>query len=384
MDLRGLSLLAGILAASLAAGLVIDRPGLYLNVTADRVLVNASDVVIDGGVVRGSAAPLEPPPGHGGYRLRPALGCVAVVGARNVTVRNLEVSCTAGLLVLNSTGVRLEGLRLAGAPELPVYLRGVGIYVANSSGVSVKGVSLAHFHDGIYVEYSRQVEMAGVEVHGSRYGIHVMFSRGVVVRDVEARDNYVGAAVMYSTAEVSRVEAVGNREWAEGYGIFVAEVQGAVEDCVARDNVHGIYVLYWGGTRLNVTGCTVEGNYFGITLYGRNATGVAFRGNVIRGNVVQVIHLGVGEDLPNAAFAGNLWGGHASDAPYVYSSAYSQLMSATLGQLAFLAASPVRPLLDSLAAAPLAVDPTPRPDDGPPSWLLLLALAPLALLWRSR
>ncbi|MEM3997624.1 MAG: NosD domain-containing protein, partial [Pyrobaculum sp.] len=285
----------------------------------------------------------------------------------------------------NSTDVFIEGIRAAGSPQLPVYKRGVGLYVYNSTGVYVAGGLFEYFHDCIYVEYSREVSVRNVSASNCRYGVHVMFSVGVEVAWSKFWDNYVGVAVMYThNATVLGVDSRGNRAWAEGYGYLLAEVSGRVANCTAADNVHGFYVLYWGGTRVVVSGCRVEGNYFGVTLRGRNATGVEFVGNVIGDNVVQVSHMGIGEAYANASFRGNLWGGHVSSGPYVYSSAFSDLMTATEGDLAFLAASSARPIIDALAARPIAYDPTPVPDQRLPSLLLAVALLPLVLIWKLR
>ncbi len=384
MDLRGLLLLIGILTVeTLAAPLVIDKPGLYEGVAASRLVVNASDVVLKNAKIDGGVVTIELPTAMTAYRLKPTAGCVIVVG-NNVTIEGLEMRCSSGVLIFNSTGVSIRGLRAVGFGDLPIFKRGVGLYVFNSSGVEARGVSLSYFHDCLYVEYSRDVRLSDVEAWGCRYGLHLMFNNGVHIERLHARDSYVGAALMYTKAVHMRNAAlVNNRQWAEGYGLLLAEVEGRVESCLSRDNVHGIFILYWGGGRVDVENCTVERNYFGITLWGRDGGGIRLINNVIRDNVVTALHRGVGETTATVLFFNNVWGGHASAAPYVYSSAFSDLMTATEGDLAFLAPSPARVLIDSLAGRPIVTDPSPKPDDRQPSWLLVLAIAPVAL-WKLR
>lgn len=386
MVLRGLFLLIGIAAVSaLGAEVVINTPGYYRGVVADRLVINASGVWLEDVTVRGGGYREVPlPQTMTAYRVKPAVGCLVVAG-RNVTITNLRLDCAAGLLIFNSSGVVVRGFEARGPVEMAVYKRGLGIYVYNSTDVRVEGGSLYGFHDCVYVEYSRNVFLDGLRAQGCRYGVHVMFSEGVSIKNSMVSDSYVGFAVMYTkNASVVNASAVGNRAWAEGYGILLAELSGVVRGCKAVDNVHGIYVLYWGGTRVLVEGCVISGNYFGITLRGRNATGVEFVGNVIRGNVVEVDHMGVGEEAPAALFRGNLWGGHASPSPYYYASAFSDLMTATEGALAYLAASPARFVIDAAMGRPIAYDPAPRPDERAPPYLLLLALLLVPLVWKSR
>ncbi|MFN3803830.1 MAG: nitrous oxide reductase family maturation protein NosD [Pyrobaculum sp.] len=380
MALLGLLLLAGIIAVkALAAVVIIDKPGVYENITASRLVINASDVVLKNAVVKGGEVAVELPAVMTAYRLKPTAGCMLIVG-RNITVERLELWCSSGVLVFNSTNVAIRGINAVGLEGLPIYKRGVGLYLYNSSNVEAAWASFRHFHDCIYVEYSRGVKISNVETWDCRYGVHLMFSHGAAIEGLYARQNYVGAALMYTTAAtLQNATLVDNRNWAEGYGLLLAEVEGEVAGCTSRGNIHGVFVLYWGGTRVVVKNCDIVENYFGVTLWGRNGTGVLFANNTIRDNVVAVLHRGVGEAAATAAFIHNLWGGHPSDRPYVYSSAFSDLMTATEGDLAFLAASPAKALIDSLAGRPVVADPTPQPDVRQPSWLAVFALLPAAL-----
>ncbi|AAL63433.1 nosD homolog [Pyrobaculum aerophilum str. IM2] len=384
MGLRGLLLLIGIAAVSQAAAVVIDKPGVYYGISAERLIINASNVAVFNTTVKGGYVEAALPQGMTAYRIKPAMGCVVVTG-RNITLAGVRVNCSSGILVFNSSRVRIEAVTAQGLADLPVYRRGLGIYIYNSSDVLISKADLAYFHDCIYAEYTQSLDISGASARYCRYGAHVMFSKGVRLRESSFSDNYVGVALMYSDdVVVSDVKSSGNREWSEGYGFLLAELRGVVKNCKAVDNVHGFYVMYWGNTALKITNCTVEGNYFGVTLRGRNATGVEFIGNAFRGNVVQVMHIGLGELSTAARFVGNVWGGHVTARPYQYISVFSDLMSASEGALAFLAASPSRFAIDSAMGRVIIVDEAPRPDQLQTPALLLLALLPLVLIWKSK
>ncbi|RFA95739.1 right-handed parallel beta-helix repeat-containing protein [Pyrobaculum aerophilum] len=384
MDLRGLLLLIGIAVVSQAAAVVIDKPGVYYGISAERLIINASNVAVFNTTVKGGYVEAALPQGMTAYRIKPAMGCVVVTG-RNITLAGIRVNCSSGILVFNSSRVRIEAMTAQGLADLQVYRRGLGIYIYNSSDVLISKADLAYFHDCIYAEYTQSLDISGASARYCRYGAHVMFSKGVRLRESSFSDNYVGVALMYSDdVVVSDVKSSGNREWSEGYGFLLAELRGVVKNCKAVDNVHGFYVMYWGNTALKITNCTVEGNYFGVTLRGRNATGVEFIGNAFRGNVVQVMHIGLGELSTAARFVGNVWGGHVTARPYQYISVFSDLMSASEGALAFLAASPSRFAIDSAMGRVIIVDEAPRPDQLQTPALLLLALLPLVLIWKSK
>ncbi|WP_148682683.1 right-handed parallel beta-helix repeat-containing protein [Pyrobaculum ferrireducens] len=329
------------------------------------------------------------------YKVRPADFCVVVQNAANVTLLVREVRCSAGVLVVNSTDVKIYGGLVEGNPSLPVYRRGAGIYIYNSTNVSVVGVELRYFHDGVYVERSRGVYIAGVLVGDSRYGVHVMFSRDVGLANVTARGNYVGAAVMYTqNAEVSRCKFVENINWSEGYGLFIADVSGGVfKDNYVAGNVHGVYLLVMGGwgnaTSIKIAGNTVRENYVGLTYRGAPSPGVKIINNTFVGNAVPAIYVDIflaGGSLNGVVVMGNTWQGHASHRPYIYRSYFAEALAKTDFLIAPLSSSPARFLVDSLAVGNVAfIDPQPKPQRGEVGQLhLALAAAALLLVLLAR
>ena len=374
MGLRGLLILIGIAVASAAAQVVVvDKPGFYDYVSGERVVINASDVRIGVLEVRGSGGEVALPREMTAYKVKPTVGCAVVIGER-VVVETARVHCVNGLLIFNSTDVYIGRLEMWGDPSLPVYRRGLGFYVFGSRNVTVNAAVGGYFHDCIYAEYSSALRIGNFSLASCRYGVHIMFSDGVSVANGVVRDSYVGVAVMYtSNATVKGVEAVDNREWSEGYGFLITEVRGgAVENCRAVGNIHGFYILTWGGTAVAVSNCAIEGNYVGVTIRGKGSSGVAFYNNSLLGNVVQVVYMAIGEDFPQARFLGNMWQGHGTSAPYVYVSAFSDLFTATEGALGWLAAFPARAVIDGVAGRPLAFDPSPAPARGGSPWQLAL------------
>ncbi|MGK0550380.1 MAG: nosD, partial [Pyrobaculum sp.] len=114
MVLRGLFLLIGIAAVSaLGAEVVINTPGYYRGVVADRLVINASGVWLEDVTVRGGYREVPLPQTMTAYRVKPAVGCLVVAG-RNVTITNLRLDCAAGLLIFNSSGVVVRGFEARG------------------------------------------------------------------------------------------------------------------------------------------------------------------------------------------------------------------------------------------------------------------------------
>jgi len=252
----------------------------------------------------------------------------------------------------------------------------------------VKDVYLIGFHDGIYVERSGDVRIENATVVGSRYGVHIMFSKSVAITDVSASHNYVGIAVMYSQdALVENSTLVANVDWSEGYGLFIADVaNGTFIHNISIGNVHGIYILVMDAneTSITVAGNLVKGNYIGLTYRGISSPGVRIVDNVFAGNSIPALYVDVflrGGEL-NAEIRGNEWQGHASTSPYVYRSAFAEVLVRSDLLLAPISASPARFLVDSFGVGNVAfIDPSPRPYGSPPLGVEMAAALAMALVW---
>ncbi len=319
------------------------------------------------------------------YKVRPADFCV-VVNASDVSIVNFSVRCSAGILVVNSHNVTVAHGVLAGNPALPVHLRGAGIYVYNSTAVVIRNVKIEAFHDGIYVERSAYVKIENVSVSNSRYGIHIMFSSNVEVTGVTASGNYVGAAVMYThNAAVWRSAFTRNVNWAEGYGLFIADVSnGTFTYNNSTGNIHGIYILVMGSrAHVVISNNLIAENYVGFTYRGVSSGEVHIVNNTFVGNSIPALYVDIfltGGEL-RARISGNMWQGHSSPNPYVYRSAFAEVLAKTEFLTAPMSASPARFLVESFAVGNVAfIDPSPRPYEAPPATWTAAALA-LALLW---
>lgn len=245
------------------------------------------------------------------------------------------------------------------------------------------------FHDGVYVERGRGVKVENVTVVNSRYGVHVMFSRDVEISRLHARGNYVGVAVMYTRgAAVEDSVLVHNVNWAEGYGLFIADVSnGTFIRNKSIGNVHGVFIQVMGGwgnrTQMTVADNLVEGNYIGLTYRGVSSPDVYIRNNTFIGNSIPALYVDIfltGGEL-KAHISGNVWQGHGSTSPYVYRSAFAEVLAKSEFLTAPLSASPARFLVDSFAVGNVAfVDPSPRPHEAPPGVWTALALL-LSVAW---
>jgi nitrous oxidase accessory protein len=370
--MRAVSLITA-LAAALTYALVINTNNAVVSPTLEGYM---GPVELGGGL-------------YAAYKVRPADFCV-VINATNVTVVNFRIRCSAGILVANSRNVTISRGSIEGSLELPVYRRGAGIYIYNSTHIVVKDVYLIGFHDGVYVERSRDVKIENVTIPRSRYGVHVMYSRSVTVRGVTAMHNYVGVAIMYSQdVYVGDSALVDNVNWSEGYGLFIADVaNGTFIRNRSLGNVHGIYILVMGGwsnrTEVVIAENLVEGNYIGLTYRGVSSPYVKVVNNTFVGNSIPALYVDVfltGAEL-KAEIRGNVWQGHASTSPYVYRSAFAEVLAKSDLLLAPISASPARFLVESLAVGNAAfTDPSPRPYRSPPMAAEMAAALAAALLW---
>ena len=361
---------------------------LLLAALASALTINTNNVTMSPSV-EGYMGPVELGGGlFVSYKVRPADFCV-VVNASNVVIVKFFVRCSAGVLIADSHNVTIAKGAVRGNPQLPVYLRGAGIYVYNSSNVLIRDVEIEGFHDGVYVERGRGVKVENVTVVNSRYGVHVMFSRDVEISRLHARGNYVGVAVMYTRgAAVEDSVLVHNVNWAEGYGLFIADVSnGTFIRNKSIGNVHGVFIQVMGGwgnrTQMTVADNLVEGNYIGLTYRGVSSPDVYIRNNTFIGNSIPALYVDIfltGGEL-KAHISGNVWQGHGSTSPYVYRSAFAEVLAKSEFLTAPLSASPARFLVDSFAVGNVAfVDPSPRPYEAPPGVWTALALL-LSVVW---
>ncbi|MDZ7773764.1 MAG: nitrous oxide reductase family maturation protein NosD [Balneolaceae bacterium] len=200
-------------------------------------------------------------------------GSVLIVRADSVTIRDLEVRGSgvsfmddnAGILVEESSGIRLENLRLTDN-FFGIYLAqvsggtlrnnrltasgqretksGNGIHLWYSRDIHIEGNRVEGHRDGIYFEFVRQVRLSGNHSEGNlRYGLHFMFSDHCEFTGNTFRSNGAGVAVMFT----SNVQMTENRfldNWGSAaYGLLMKEIRSStVTGNLFSGNSTGLYL----------------------------------------------------------------------------------------------------------------------------------------------
>lgn len=252
--------------------------------------------------------------------------------------------------------------------------------------MAIYNVTIRGFHDGIYLEKCRGVYISGVHVKDSRYGLHVMFSRNITAVGLVAEGNYVGAAVLNSTMRR-------NINWAEGYGLFIADISGGLFSGLYRGQYpRDLYPHHGrvgaGNASVVIARNVVADNYIGLTYRGADVPGYAVVDNVFLGNSMPAVYVDIflrGGGLKHVVVRGNAWQGHTSTAPYIYRSFFAEALATTDFLLSPLSSSPARFLMDSMGVGGVAfVDPEPKlqPSSIDPAYLAALVAVALLLLAR--
>ncbi|HJW02773.1 MAG TPA: nitrous oxide reductase family maturation protein NosD [Azospira sp.] len=209
----------------------VDRPTLSGDDQGDVIRVKATDVQIEGFIVRDSGTDLTAQ--NAGIYVEP--------GAHRVAVRN-------NMLVYNLFGVWLEKLQdpevsnnlITGKRDLSSARRGNGIQLYNTTGARIIGNNISFVRDGIYVDVSHHAVFRGNRLHHLRYGSHYMNSNDNLWEDNESYLNRGGLALM----EVRRQTVRNNRAWGNtDHGIMLRTIQDSViENNVVAGNGRGFFI----------------------------------------------------------------------------------------------------------------------------------------------
>ncbi len=208
-----------------------QRPSLEGGGNGDVIRVTATDVVLDGLIVRDSGSDLSAQ--NAGIYLQP--------GAHRAQVRNCDFSYTLfGLWIEKSNDVRIENNLITGMRDLASAQRGNGIQLYNTQGASITGNNISFVRDGIYVDVSHHARFSGNRIHHSRYGTHYMNSYYNTWEDNDVFNNRGGLALMEVRNQVVRR----NRAWGNtDHGIMLRTIQDSViEDNVVADNARGFFI----------------------------------------------------------------------------------------------------------------------------------------------
>ena len=207
------------------------RPTVSGQNSGDVIRVTASDVVIDGLIIRDSGADMD----------AQNAGVYVVPGADRFTLRDCVLTYTLfGLWLEKSNHSKIIGNTITGKRDLLSAARGNGIQVYNTTDVEVIGNNISYARDGIYVDISKRALFKGNKIHHVRYGTHYMNTNHSTWEGNESYLNRGGLALM----EVRNLVVRNNVAWGnEDHGIMLRTIQDSViENNVVAGNGRGFFV----------------------------------------------------------------------------------------------------------------------------------------------
>jgi nitrous oxidase accessory protein len=208
-----------------------ERPTVSGQNSGDVIRVTASDVTVEGMIIRDSGDDLG----------AQNAGVYVVPGADRFTLRNCVLSYTLfGLWLQKSNHSKAIGNTITGKRDLQSAQRGNGIQVYNSADVEVIGNNISYARDGIYVDVSTRALFRGNKIHHLRYGTHYMNTNHSTWEFNESYLNRGGLALM----EVRNLVVRNNVAWGnEDHGIMLRTIQDSViEHNVVAGNGRGFFV----------------------------------------------------------------------------------------------------------------------------------------------
>lgn len=209
----------------------VGRPTISGQNTGDVIRVTASDVVIEGLIIRDSGADMD----------AQNAGVYVVPGADRFTLRDCVLTYTLfGLWLEKSNHSKVIGNTITGKRDLLSAARGNGIQVYNTTDVEVIGNNISYARDGIYVDISKRALFRGNKIHHVRYGTHYMNTNHSTWEGNESYLNRGGLALM----EVRNLVVRNNVAWGnEDHGIMLRTIQDSViEHNVVAGNGRGFFV----------------------------------------------------------------------------------------------------------------------------------------------
>lgn len=319
----------------------------------------------------------------------PGTGSVIIVGAPDVTLRDLEVtgsgidatSGDAGVLVgadhfllerltivHTFLGIDLReadhgvirGCDIVGREEGPIGTHGDGIRLWESDDNLVADNHLEHVRD-LVVWYSNSNRIIGNHVEHSRYGAHLMHTEDNEVRGNRYDHDVVGVFVMYSTNIALVDNVVVGSDGAAGMGIGLKESDGLT--LVGNRLLASTIGLYLDGTphrpdsHARIEDNLIAYDHVGVRFHGVNH-GAVFANNELHENRVQV-QVDGNVQATTVSFDGNRWSDYAGydldgdgrgDIAYA-PQAFSRSIVDRRPAAAFFDGTPAAFLLDLLADA---------------------------------
>ena len=345
----------------------LDRPTIDGGMQGDTIRVTATDVVIEGLIVRNSGASLKEQ--NAGIYLYP--------GAHRAVVQHCDLAYNLfGLWIEKANDVRIEGNLITGKRDLASSQRGNGIQLYNTRRAQIIGNNISFVRDALYIDVSHNALFRGNQLHHSRYGTHYMTSYHNVWENNDTYYNRGGLALMEVREQVVR----GNRAWGNSdHGIMLRSVQDAVvEGNIVAGNNRGFFI--YDVEYATLTNNLVVDNVVGVHLSAGSTRNVV-EGNDFIGNREQVRYVGA-RDMPWGGKQGNHWsnylgwdrdGDGVGDVPYEANDMVDRLTWRHPSVKLLLASPAVQALRlvgrqFPILRAPSVVDPHPRMQPGHKDW----------------
>ena len=270
----------------------LDRPTISGGNQGDTIRVTATDVLIEGLIVRDSGDDLKDQ--NAGIYIYP--------GAHRAIVRRCDLAYNLfGLWIEKADDVLIEHNNITGKREYASPQRGNGVQLYNTRRARILNNEISFVRDALYVDVSHNALFKGNKLHHSRYGTHYMNSYYNLWEDNDSYYNRGGLALM----EVRHQEVRGNRAWGNSdHGIMLRTMYDSViENNVVAGNNRGFFIYDVEYIKLN--GNLVVDNVVGVHL-SAGSTRNEVEGNDFIGNREQVRYVGA-RDEPWGTQSGNHW-----------------------------------------------------------------------------
>ena len=270
----------------------IGRPTVSGALEGDTIRVSATDVTIEGLIVRDSGDSLKDQ----------NAGIYIVPGAHRAVVRHCDLTYNLfGLWIEKANDVRIEHNRITGKRDYASPQRGNGVQLYNTTGARIVGNDISFVRDALYVDVSHHAEFRGNRLHHSRYGTHYMNSYYNLWEDNDTWANRGGLALMEVRDQVVR----NNRAWGNSdHGIMLRTIQDSVvENNVVMGNHRGFFI--YDVEYATLRGNLVFDNQIGVHL-SAGSTRNKVDGNDFIANREQIKYVGA-RDEPWGGAAGNHW-----------------------------------------------------------------------------
>ncbi len=209
----------------------LDRPTISGQNSGDVIRVTASDVTVEGLIIRDSGVDLG----------AQNAGVYVVPGSDRFTLRQCVLTYTLfGVWLQKSNQSKVIDNIITGKRDLQSPARGNGIQVFDTADAEVIGNNISYARDGIYVDVSTRALFRGNKIHHLRYGTHYMNTNHSTWENNESYLNRGGLALM----EVRDLLVRNNIAWGNAdHGIMLRTIQDSViENNIVAGNGRGFFV----------------------------------------------------------------------------------------------------------------------------------------------